>query len=122
MFSGGGAQTSQSAPLSDDFEEVSIPLDEEHPQATTEVALSRTQTVVEESPVAISYLVDKVSIPSDGVRHHVGVAVLSFGGEETNDKDGKRGDVKIEYGVVPRMDTRVYLQVCIFPFFSIIRD
>lgn len=118
---GAPQQAAPQSDLTEDFEEINISA---AGTATGDVPLSQTLTVVTETPVAISYSVEgRVSIPSDGVKHQVGVAVLPFGGERKDtekEQAGKRReeDVKIEYGVVPRVDTRVYLDVSIFILFS----
>ena len=58
-------------------------------------------TVVTETPLAISFVVDGEStIPSDGLPHQAEIAKLDFEG-------------KIEHVVVPRTDATVYLQVCV---------
>lgn len=101
----------QSEGLYDDFEEVHISSAASDP-GPGDIPLSQSHTVVTETPVAISYSVEgQVTIPSDGVKHQVGVAVLIFGSE--NGKRAGDEDVRIEYGVIPRIDTRVYLDVCI---------
>jgi len=64
------------------------------------VVFTRLGTVISETPVAASYTVDGEStIPSDGVEHQVSVAVLPF-------------HTKVSYITVPRVDPRVFLQVC----------
>lgn len=96
LFGGGGAAPSGPPPASahpasddQDFEDISTP-----------VPITEPQTVVTETPVAISYSVHgKTTIPSDGIEHQVSVAVLPF-------------EASVSYVAIPRIEPRVYLQVC----------
>lgn len=63
-------------------------------------AFSEPTTVVTETPLSVSYAVEgEATIPSDGVAHQVSVAMLSF-------------DSKVTHVCCPKIDARVYLQVC----------
>ncbi|KAJ7650911.1 hypothetical protein FB45DRAFT_889070 [Roridomyces roridus] len=71
----------------DDFEEIAIP-----------EAQAGTTTIVNETPLAISYSVKGMTtVPSDGTAHQVSIAILPF-------------DAKISHICTPRLDPRVYLQ------------
>ncbi|THU98378.1 hypothetical protein K435DRAFT_856726 [Dendrothele bispora CBS 962.96] len=117
-----------------DFEQVEYPVDgapntdiplptgatfgNSEEEVGSEAGQNQSTTTVVETPLAMTYSVQgKAMILSDGVKHQVPVAVLVFGGEGDGEgkekKEGekeKEDDVVIEYGVVPRLDTRVYLQ------------
>lgn len=56
-------------------------------------------TVVNETPLAISYSVERAStIPSDDVAHQVSVAILTF-------------EAKVTHVAIPKVEAQVYLQV-----------
>ncbi|KAF5391620.1 hypothetical protein D9757_002404 [Collybiopsis confluens] len=100
---------SQLDSVAEDFEEITFGDPVNPVNEIGDVPLSETQTVVTKSPITISYSVaGLVSIPSDGVKHHVGVAVLHF--DDSKRKEDSEENVKVEYGVVPRIDAKVYLQ------------
>ena len=84
-----GAAEAAPLPEEDDFEEVD-----------GRSAITEPTTVVSETPMAISFTVHGEStIPSDEVDHQVSVALLPF-------------KAKISYVTIPRIDPRVFLQVC----------
>lgn len=77
---------------SEAFEEITTPVP---------AAFSESTTLITATPLAVSYSVEGTSsVPSDGVKHQVSIAVLTFEG-------------KITYICVPRVDPRVWLQVCL---------
>ena len=87
----GAAPPAQQTASYDDFEPI------EHPDSFDTDSVEVTET-----PVALTFKLDKgelVSIPSDGAQHQVTIASIPLEGS-------------ISYVCVPKVDPRVYLEVC----------
>lgn len=81
--------------------------DEEDEPGTTEGDSAPSSTVINESPLSLSYTVEgRSSIPTDGVAHKVSVAVLKF-------------EAKVMHVAVPRVRAQAYLQVRSFTILEI---
>lgn len=73
--------------------------DEEDEPGAPEGDSAPASTVINESPLSLSYTVEgRSSIPTDGVAHKVSVAILKF-------------EAKVMHVAVPRVRAQAYLQV-----------